>query len=170
MASDFSKASNQIVIDLINEANSTPLALNVVDLGLPTANGEGAARNTSVTVTAKVGSGYKDAVTVTYNRLQISGFTEEQITLPVGDAVNISDLIPELNSALGVNLQPGEFTDGPIPAFQGGVANETVDVEIVISADSLAYLGSITIKVKADDISLQDIVTVTELDGLEYPA
>lgn len=171
--SDLTKAPNAILIDLINTDNSSSLTEALVTFGLPTvAGGASPARNTELTVSAAPGSGYTGSVLVTYNRVGLS-------TLPVistrpaefqlGDAVNISDLIPEINALYGINLTPADYVDGPLPTFTGEL-NEEHDVQIVAGADSLVFFGSLTLTLKAEDKDLGTVITITALNGLTYVA
>jgi hypothetical protein len=170
--SDFTRPSNQVVLDLINADNSAALTLSVVDLGIPVAAIEGAPRNTSITVTAKAGSGYSGSQTLNYNRLQLSVFAAgKDLTFSIGDATTLVDLIDEINTLLGINLVVDkDFADAAIPPFAGGIPNETVQVTLTALADSPAYLGSLQINVRSEDIAITDVLTVTELDGLNPPA
>ena len=170
--SDFTRPSKQVVLDLINADNAAALTLSVIDLGLPVAAIEGAPRNTSITVTAKAGSGYSGSQTLNYNRLQLSVFAAgKDLTFSVGNATTLNDLIDEINALLGINLVEGDdFADVAIPPFQGGIPNETVQVTLTATAESPAYLGSLQINVRSEDLALTDVLTVTDLDGLNAPA
>jgi len=174
-ASDFTKAPDQIVIDLINADNGTALTTALLQLGLPTAaTGGSPARNTELEVSAKAGSGYKGSVVVQYNRLQIQDFVKpgtfpDGLNLPVGDAENFSDLIPEINTALGINLTAADYVDGPIGEWEG-TPNESKVITIPIAADSLCFLGSLQLTLHAEDIELSSVITNLVLNGLELPA
>jgi len=169
--SDMTKASKVVVLDLINSDNGKGITYGVVDIGLPTVNSTGD-KNTSVTLTAKVGSGFVGSQTFKYNRLHLNTAilvpSGKDATFNLGDAVNIADIIPELNALLNINLQAEDFVDGVLPTFTGGIPNETHDVQVVAKADSLAYIGSLTFHLKSDEIDLAEYLTVTELNGLTY--
>lgn len=174
-ASDYTKAPAQIVIDLINNDNSTSLTSSLIQLGLPTAaTGGSPVRNTELEISAKAGSGYKGSVVVQYNRLQIQDFVKPAtfpsgLQLPVGDAVNYSDLIPEINTALGINLTAADYVDGAIGAW-AGTPNETKSITITMNSDSLVYLGSLTLTLTSEDIDLSTVITNLVLNGLTLPA
>lgn len=173
--SDFTKAPKDIVVDLINHdnvgANLTP---ELLTFGLPTlATGETPPANTDLEVTAAEGSGYVGSVVVQYNRLQLQDFvTARGITgglrLPVGDATMFADLIPEINLALGINLTPEDYVDGEIGEW-AGEPNETKEITIPVNADSLVFLGSLTLTLEAEDIPLNSVITTTLLSGLNLP-
>ena len=169
MANDFSKVSKQILIDQINTDNSTALTDQIIGFALPVAGAEGDPKNTSLVVNALPGSGYTGNVTVTYNRVALSAFVgSKDLTFQKGDATTLKDLIPEINTLLGFNLQDDDYVDAAIPTFTGE-PNEEHDVILAANADSLAYIGSITITVKGADVELSTVITTTVLNGLTAP-
>lgn len=171
--SDLTKIPKQVMLDLINADNGSALTDALLDFGLPTAaTGQTPARNTELTVTAKAGSGYTGSVVVTYNRLNLNtGIlvpSGKDATFVKGDAVKISDIVPELNALLNINLTADDYVDGDLPSFVGGIPNETLDVSVVAKADSLCYIGSLVFHMKSEEIELSSVITVTQLNGLTY--
>lgn len=166
---DFTKAPNQILLDQINHDNASSLTLTLIQFGLPTAaTGTNPNPNTSTTVTAKAGSGYSGSVVVGYNRVDLSTIPGARNTVySLGNAVNISDLVPEVNTAYAINLTTDDYTDGPLPTFTG-TANEEHAFQIAATADSLVYQGVMSLTVKANDIPLSSVITTTTLTGLTY--
>lgn len=169
--SDFSQNPDQIVLDLINHDNSSALTLELVELGLPLLSGMPEA-NTELEVTAVSGSGYKGSVTVAYNRLDIQDFVPimvgDTLVLPTGDAENYSDLIGEINVALGINLTESDYVDGPIGEWDG-IPNETKTIVIPMSADSWVFTNSLTLTLESEDILLSEVIVNTILSGLNLP-
>lgn len=173
--SDFTKLPKAIVFDLIAFDNpSKPINATVVDLGVATiATGASPPANTELEVTSKAGSGYTGAVVVHYNRLAIQGFIAAagivgDLILPVGDAVKYADLLPEINTALGIQIPLEDIVDGDIGTW-AGTPNETKVIQIHTNADSYVYTGTLTLTVMAEDIALDQVITVTTLSGLNYP-
>lgn len=171
--SDLTKAPDQIVLDLINTDNSTSLTLGLVDFGLPTVTaGENPAKNTTLTVTAKAGSGYTGSQVVEYNRVSLDTIpviAAKPATYQLGDATKIADLIEEINAMYGIKMVPADYVDGDLPTFEG-LPNEEHTVQLVAAADSLIYIGSLVLTLKAADIELSSVITVTALNGLTYVA
>jgi hypothetical protein len=168
MATDFTKGDTQIIVDLINERNAglslTPL---LVTFGLPTLNATDA-RNTKVTVTAVPGSGYKNFKSLLYNRVELAVIPgARSIEFPKGDALKIADLIPEINARYQLNLTTNDFVDGDLPNFTG-TPNEKLDFQLAANADSLVYIGSVTLKIIAEDLDLAVVIANPILDGLVY--
>lgn len=174
--SDFSKAPDQIVLDLINYDNpSANLTLSLIDFGVAMlATGQTPPANSEIEITAKAGSGYSGSAVVQYNRLQIQDFIAARaipggvLELPVGDATRYADLIDEINTALGVNLTVADYVDGDIGVW-AGTPNETKEITIPMNASSKVFLGSLTLTLKAEDIPLSSVITTTLLSGLNLP-
>ena len=169
IVSDFTKDPKQIVLDLINNDNTSSLTLDLLDFGLPTVTtGASPARDTTLTLTAKTGSGYTGSQTVLYNRVDLATIPGARSTVfQKGDATQISQLIPEINTAYSINLTAADYVDGALPTFTGA-PNEQHDFQVVASEDSYVYKNSVTLTVKADDIPLSSVITNTTLNGLTY--
>lgn len=166
--SDFTKEDKQIIIDLVN-AKVPGLALTpeLVTFGLPTVQAVNG-RNTKLTITAVPGSGYKNFKDLEYNRVDLAvipGARSKEF--PAGDAELISELIPEINAAYGLNLSANDFVDGPLPVFVGE-PNEKKDFVLTANADSLVYRGTLTLTLVAEDLDLAVLISDPVLDGLEY--
>lgn len=172
--SDFSKLPQEIVFDLINEQNGTTLDNTLVELGLPTVTTKpGAAYNTDMTVTAIEGSGYTGSVVLGYNRLDVQGFLfGETLQLPLGDAVNVKDLMVEINLKLRTNITDNDYIDAVLSEEIGeweGLPNETKQLVIQMHPDSPVFIGSLTLTLAAEDIPLSSVITKPEMEGLNYP-
>lgn len=169
---------DEVIVALINRTNSaTGLALtkDLVSFGPPSV-ATGGDYNTSVTVTAEAGSGYSGDDVFNYDRVHLTtdvgdaytaSAAERNLTFPVGDATTIAEIVLEFNARLGVNLTSVDFVDGPLPTFNGE-PNEEQPVQIVATADSLVYRGSVMITLKAQDIPLADAIVVKRGAGLTY--
>lgn len=177
MANDLTKAPKQIILDMVNAKTGKGFTeASFTWVGLPVVEATG--KNTSLTLQAAVGSGYKNEQTIRYIRPHLGtdvGATfvasggGRDLTFSIGDSTTIADLIPEFNSRLKVNLTAADFVDGPLPEFTGTL-NEEHDVQIVVKADSFIFTGSVTITVKAEDIDLATAIPDVEMDGLVYAA
>lgn len=174
--SDFTKSAQQIIIDLVNNDNSLSLTPALVTFGAPThaTVGGSITRDTDLTLTAVAGSGYSGSATIHYNRVDLSTVPGSRSTVfPKGDAVNISDLLPEINAAYGINMsntadpQHPDFVDGPLPTFTG-TPNEQHDFQFTADANSLVWENSVTLTVHANDIPLSSAISNPTLNGLTY--
>lgn len=171
--SDMTLPSKEVLLALINSANGTSLATNQVTFGEPSVlelDPDG--KTTSVTVTAVPGSGYKGFEVVRYDRvdladvLSISGISPSVVR---STETTVHELLPAINALYGINLSPEEVDDAPIAPFTGEL-NETVNVDVVVKATSLAYTGSMQVVLRSAEIALADIIVITALDGLTYTA
>jgi hypothetical protein len=173
-ADDLTLAPNACILALINRDNtSVVLPPAAVTFGLPSTATTGT-KNTQVTVSAVAGSGYKGSQVVNYNRLHLDSDVATPnaavLTYSKGDAVNISDFLPEINASLrNVTILAADIVDGVIPTFTG-TAGETHTATLTASEDSLRFIGSLTFTIKLDDIDLATVITTTNMDGLTYAA
>ena len=170
--SNFTQAGDKIVLDMINEDNSSFFTLGTVSV----ARGVDApvTKNSTALVTALPGSGYSGDVHVEYDRLQLQDFAdlyfpENGLQIQLGDATSVADLIDEINTALGINLvQDVDVADQAIEPWEG-IPNETQEVVVPVLASSMVYLGSLTFTLDGNDIPLDSVITTSVLSGLNLP-
>jgi Zn-dependent alcohol dehydrogenase len=165
---DFTKSDVQILLDQINEDNTSALTIALVSFGA-VATDNGGVRNSKISATALAGSGYSGSVDFLYNRVDLATIPGARSTVfQAGDATNLSDLIDEINVAYQLNLTAADFVDAPIPAFPGAEPHETQTIDLVAKAGSLIFVGTLTLTIDANDIPLSNVVTTTTLNGLTY--
>lgn len=166
--SNFAQGENKIILDLINDDNDLNLSEAQVTLAAPVINGG----QVDVTVNPIQGSGYSGSETVTYGRLDIQAFASvyfpAEFLIQQGDAVNVSDLLDEINVALGTAILPANIVDAPIGEWTGE-PNEVKEVNLTIAAMSLVYKGSAAIKIDGGDIPISSVISQKVLTGLNMP-
>lgn len=166
--SDLTKLPKQIIIDMVNAKSQFALTPDLIDFGLPVAGAQGDAKNTTLTLTAKTGSGYKNAKTIKYNRLDFATIVATaNSTFTKGDATKLSDLIPEINARYNLNIQAEDYEDVTLPEFTG-TPNEEHKVNLTALADSLIFIGVAEITIHGNDLDLATVITDDEMDGLTY--
>lgn len=166
--SDFTKLPAEIIIDLINFDNGTSLPPDGLTFGVPTVLSEGT-HNTTVVATAVADSYYEGSVTLTYNRIdlnEVPGIRSKQFVM--GTAVNISDLIPQINEAYQLNLQLADFIDGPLPTLPLSGSNPEVAFELIAGPESLIFHNRVTLSAFRPNVALSSVITKTVLSGLVY--
>ncbi len=169
MASDFTKLPFDIIVDLINADNATSLVKADLTFSAITVLGSGN-RNTQVTITAVGGSGYTGTRDLTYDRIDLATVPgSRSVTFPIGSATNAVDLIPAINAAYQLNLQVADYDNDPLPTFTG-TPDETHPFTLNAKAGSYIFRGSVNLIISGNDVDLADAITVTELNGLTYPA
>lgn len=171
--SDFTKHPNEVVVDLINDANTTTLPYNVLTFGLPTQSANGSTLNTDISVGFVEGSGYSGNVVVQYDRLNIQGFVTPEdfptgLSILVEEATMISHLIPKINTALGINLTSADYIEGALPQW-AGLPNEVLTTTVNAASGSLVFIGGLTFELLSNDIPLETVITTLYLGGLNYP-
>lgn len=170
MSNILNKPSVDLIIDLINVANSTSLNNTKISFGAPSVlTGDPNNHNTGVNVLAVPGSGYIGDVDVTYNRLDIGLlFKNIALNLDVSAPTSTKDLLPLLNSKYGLGLTIDDIEDNAID-MSGNAPHSHV---IVMKDSSLAYIGQVTTTIGPDPEvgeRLDTVILTTNLNGLLYP-
>lgn len=166
---DFTKLPNEIIVDLINFDNGTSLTTDLLMFGLPTALPDGGDHNTTVVATAVPGTFYVGSVELTYNRVDMSTIPgARSVKFEIGNATKISDLVPQINAAYQLNLQPEDYVDGPLPALTEYISNEEKPFELIAGENSLIYRNRVTLSVYRKDVDLSMVILKTVLSGLIY--
>jgi hypothetical protein len=169
MATDFTKAPLQILIDLINETNVTALTTQDVTFTAPSVLGSGN-KNTGVRITAVNGRGYTGQRDLTYDRVDLAAIPgARNKTFNIGSVTSAHGLIPALNAAYQLNLQPEDIEDDAMPTFDGSDPLETEAFTLRAKTGSYIFRGSLELIIDGNDVDLATLITVTELNGLSYP-
>lgn len=160
---DYTKAPKALLVDLINEDNGTSVDGSLLVFSNPAEYvGE---KNTTITVTGAAESGYSGSVDFFYNRVPVEGFVGTvELSFFTDGMSTVAELIESVNATLNINLTVDDFVDGPLPEF-GSVPNQSLPLNIQTASNSLVYYSSLDVIVSNGEISLLDIVTVTELSG-----
>lgn len=166
------KSSAEQVYDLIKATNvATFPQVEVVDLEYATPSalvGDPSGKDTSLLVSAGVNTPYIGNVTVKYDRLDLAGFESNygSTTLIVPENATPAQIVAAFNAYYDAELDSSDYVNNAVPTppdFDG----ETYT--LVAAAGSLAYKGSVVLDIQLATTPLSSIITVTELDGLEFP-
>jgi hypothetical protein len=176
MATDFTKAPKDILVDLINETNGTALAPVDLELGevtpLPIVPlpGQDAPPVTLACILAQPGvdSVFRGETLLMYRRIHVA---KALLGLPPfvaarGSAEKVSQLLPQINARFGYNILPEDVVDADLePSVD---AEEEVPFTLTIAPDSLIYVGAIGFVVVGETpIRLDVAVTETQLPPFE---
>jgi hypothetical protein len=167
---DFTQLPDQIIIDLINFSNGTSIPDGSLSFGLPTALPEGSTHNTTIIASAVPGvSLYEGDATLTYNRVDLSTVPGARETrFIIGSATTIADLIPAINAAYQLNLQPEDFINAALPALIQHISDEEEAFELIAGPNSLIFVNRVALSVYRPDIPLSSVIVNTALNGLIY--
>lgn len=174
MATDYTRDEIDVVIDLIRRDNSNKALSNVmVTFGNPNVftPTEEINRNTMVVGTARPGFMYRNSQSFYYNRVPLTKFVEPGVTnldFDPDGKLKISDILPELNERLNINLEADRIIDSGLPVL--GDQEVSVDVQIQVLPTSMVYLGNLLVKLKRADNDLVVAIPDPILDGLVYAA
>lgn len=163
------KPHPQLLIDLINAANSAAVPYSAVTLSGPVVNEDvEIAGDTLVTMSAVQGSGYTGEVTASYSRLdfqQLFAIADIQTLAISTNVESTHDMVDAIRNAYGLSLFAADIVDEPITYLEGG----TAQVTLTAAADSYLFSGSIEVAISPVAAELASIFTVTVLNGLNYP-
>lgn len=173
MSAFLNRPSFDLVVDLINVANTLALNDAKVTFGVPSAlEDDESGLNTGLNVKAISGAGYRGAVDVKYNRLDLALLFKNiavnlNVDLSSVASPTTKDLLGTLNTKYGLGITIDEVVDAPVDITGEGPHTHTITAQ-----DSLAYIGTLTLTIGPDaDVGerLDTVVLVTNLNGLLYP-
>lgn len=157
----------------LNTANSTAYTVNDITFGVPQAlsgtwQGQVTTRNTGVRVTAKAGGPYQGKRDLTYDRLNLASLTATNLAGFQCSAYNITTvhtLLPMLKYWTGIQFTTDDLENNPL--VDNG--DNTSTTTLTAKAGSLGWIGSATLIVTRGAAPIDQLVTVTSLNGLNYP-
>jgi len=168
MATDLTKMPLEILVDLINATNGCALTTADVVFGPPSVLLNGS-RNTGLRITATPSSTYSGSRDVSYDRIDMGAIPgSRSVTFDLEGARTIRDLVPKLNAAYHLNLQPEDYYDDELPA---AVDLSAGNYHFVIRAkpSSYIYRNWLVLSGVGDRIVLGDEITQNVLNGFIMP-
>lgn len=141
---DFRKSPEEILTELINQANGTALQASALSFAAPQdISGPGARRNTKVSITGIPAQGAHGAIELQYNRVHINTVPGTRSrTFPKGSLLQTSELVGAINAAYGIQLRSTDVVNVPLPT-----EGELGQLQIV--PGSLVYYGSLDFQMAA---------------------
>jgi len=169
MATDFTKMPLDIVTDLINLTNDIGLVEPGDIIFGPVSELLNASRNTSVTIYAAPGSRYTGLRDLTYNRVDMSDIPRGRSTeFDNKEAQYISQLIPDINTAYSINLQPEDYINEPLPSVPVDTQYYSGRLFTLKAApDSYVWRGKLNLSLKGNKIDLATYLPVDLLSGFD---
>jgi hypothetical protein len=178
----YPKPSKDLVYDLVNEANPLlpiPLSPEVVRLELlkPIAGAGPSDVNTTITVSASRGMGYRGTKVLSYRRINIGNFFRNKTVIvnkyvASGQPSKFSDYLADFNAKYGLGWTAGDFTDALFSASSIDPMDnrKTAAVFVNTKPDSLGFIGAFTFYWKNAPQELKNVILKTEIPGRVYPA
>lgn len=157
----------------LNAANSTAYTSADFIFGAPqvlsgTWQGQVTTRNTAVRVTAKAGSPYQGTRQITYDRLDLASLTAANLPGFQCSAYNVTDvhsLLPMLQYWTGIQFTTDDLENNAL--VDNGDNTQTTLLKA--KAGSLGWIGQASLTVSHGAAPIDALVTVTSLNGLNYP-
>lgn len=169
MATDFTQMPPQILVELINITNGISLTLSDIDYGPVTAILSGN-RNTAITVTAKPGSPYTGTRDLTYNRVNLADVPGvRSVVFDRGSANFVSQLIPQINMAYALNLQPEDYYNDRLPSADPGPYTSDKKFFLRARPESYVWRNQVELTLRGNKQYLPSIFSVDKLSGFSLP-
>jgi len=167
---------NQSLIDVLlalNAANSTAFTPNDFTYGAPqvltgTWQGQLTTLNTGLRITAKAGGAYQGSRPIAYDRLNLASLTAANLPGFKCAAYNITSvhsLLPMLAYWTGIQFTTDDLEDNALT--DNGDNTQTAILQA--KTGSLGWIGQATLTITKGAAPLDQLVTVTNLNGLNYP-
>lgn len=180
---NFAKPSSELVFDLINLANpDLPEHVNAVNcivekITQVTPSAATNQRNTTARIRGVQGSGFRDQITVYYDRVDVrrlfpwgqyvSAVTRDAAAFTNFTAANVHSALSTINETYGINLSPVDVANSGMSA--PSVANYVSTVGITAQPASPAYVGSVSITYKRGLPVLDTSIVTDSLATMNHP-
>ena len=140
---DISKSPQQILIDKLNAINGLNLSLDDFTFTDPVSITETAISNTKVTLTPKLVSQFYNAIDLFYKRIDITTIlSNSAITIRRDSETKLSDIIPKINAAFGINMTNDDYYDTDLSILYPNNPDAEIPVTISTKHTSLLFKGS----------------------------
>lgn len=161
---DYNKSSVQIALDMINKRLNSAFRTKDVTFENVRYLEEGY-YNTEATITPVEGSGYQDAATIQYDRVNMASlFRGIAVTVTPAYQYRLSDYLVTVNDRYGLQLTEDDIVDGIIPKME-----PPFRVTIKIKESNPAFYGQFDIIVSDNLKSIRKMVDQITFTGIEYP-
>lgn len=146
---DFTQPALSVLLAQINYDNNTTITPDQISVqqvaALPSDDPSG--MNSVAFISSTQGATvFEGREPFRYNRTDISTVPGTRTTsFAVGNAVYLSDLLPQINAAWKLNLTAADIQDGILPGFPQGALSVSLMMEI--AAGSLLWLNEVEISI-----------------------
>ena len=173
---NYTKPSNELVFDLINRDNpNLPFKIDsnnviVEKFTAVTPNAANNNRNTSARLRGVQGSGFRDAITVYYDRINLAylfPWATYNAGITTFTAANTHEALAIILDTYGINLAPSDVTNGALGA--PSTPNYKSTRSVSAQATSPAYVGSFTLYYMRGLPVLDTSITTDVLKAIEHP-
>jgi hypothetical protein len=155
-----------VVLTSINNENSFGKVFTFNDFNfirvLDNTSNSGVDGDTVLTLRALPNSNFRGTLDVRYRRINIAELDiDTSLFVGVSDIVTTTDLLPTINTTYNLMLESADIINEPL------VANDLGYCTLTISESSYLYYGAVEFFIPTN---LSNIITITTLSGLNYPA
>lgn len=170
---DITKTQVQILMEQINVENNTELLASDFTFSAPeVATILFSDANTKVKLTPKVTSLYYGSRDIFYKRMDISKIlsNENVEIIPTPAQTLLSHLIPQINSAFGINLTADDYNDTTLPVVNPVNPDAVLSVVVNIKPTSYLFFGTTNLVIGAkirpvDEVGVSRDIYVVSTEG-----
>lgn len=142
VALDITKAPEQILMDKFNAINALNLTVDDWVFGEPESSTL-PDYNTKVVLSPKITSQWFASFTLYYNRMNIETILDNDlVSVPRGNATMLSEVMTDLNTLYGLNIQPEDYFDTPLSILDPQDPDAEVPVTFSCKPGSFLFYGS----------------------------
>lgn len=153
----------QLLANLVNAANPTHKQWLAEELIFGVPQSQVGDFNTTISVTAVDTNGFSGTRQLSYLRVDLAGASQSlPEELELNGEQNTLQIAARLRELYKVNLEDVDVIDEELPLGDGGVITQVIKA----APGSLKWIGQITIMLSPRVIPLEEVIVVTELNGL----
>lgn len=139
---DITKTPEQILMDKFNAINALNLSVDDWVFGEPQSSVT-VGYNTEVTLSPKVTTQWFASFKMYYNRMNIASILDNDlVSVPRGAAVMLSDVITDLNTLYGLNIQSEDYFDSTLVPINPADPDAEVPVTFSCKPGSFLFFGT----------------------------
>jgi hypothetical protein len=162
--SDITKSPIEQLFDYINLTATVVLDYNDFNLTIPQPYSKiGVKANTKIIISPKTNAVYYNSKDIYYYRMGFSEiFSTGLIEVLPDTEAKLSDLIPKINLAFGINLTADDYYDQDLPLYDP-TGSVNTHVTIVAKETSLLFFGSYNLVLGSRAVPVTDTDNVTRV-------
>lgn len=145
---DYTQPAASVLLAFINYYNNTTITPDQISIQQVAAlSGDASGMNTIAFISSTPGAtAFEGREGFKYSRVDISTVPGTRTTsFSVGEAVYLSDLLPQINAAWALNLTAADIEDGILPGFPDGALS--VSLMMTMAPGSLLWLNEVEISI-----------------------
>jgi len=155
---DFTQPAASVLLAWINYKNNTTITPDQISVQQVAAlsSTDSSGMNAVAYISSTQGAvAFEGREPFKYNRIDISTVPGSRSTsFAVGNAIYLSDLLPQINAAWSLNLTEADIQDGILPGFPQGATSVSLMMEM--ASGSLLWINEVEISITPNSSTTSD--------------